>query len=102
MRFWYLLLIVLLISPAFAQTSYKVKRGERPVINLQSVPESAYYKGVIKIKLNESFTRQLDENPAFMQKALIPGGPSMHHVYSTRHKCLISFLPELKYPSIRH
>ncbi|MBK6967204.1 MAG: S8 family serine peptidase [Bacteroidales bacterium] len=66
MRFWYLLLTILLISPSFAQTSYKVKRGERPVINLQSVPESAYYKGVIKIKLNESFTRQLDENPAFI------------------------------------
>ncbi|MHC1776484.1 MAG: S8 family serine peptidase [Lentimicrobium sp.] len=66
MRFWYLLLAVLMISPVFAQTTYKVKRGERPPVNLQSTPESAYYKGVIKIKLNESLARQLDENPAFI------------------------------------
>ncbi len=66
MRTLYLILIVLMISPAFAQTTYKVKRGERPPIDLQSVPDNAFYKGVIKIKLNESFTRQLDENPALI------------------------------------
>ncbi|KAF0194622.1 MAG: Protease [Bacteroidetes bacterium] len=64
MRFLYLFLAVSLISPTMAQQTYKVKRGERPVINLESVPESAYYKGVIKIKLNDSYTRQMDENPA--------------------------------------
>ncbi len=64
MRLLYLLMTVLMISPAFAQTTYKVKRGERPPINLQSVPENAYYKGVIKIKLNETFTRQMDASPA--------------------------------------
>lgn len=64
MRFLYLLMTVLMISPAFAQTTYKVKRGERPPINLQSVPESAYNKGVIKIKLNETFAQQMDANPA--------------------------------------
>jgi subtilisin family serine protease len=64
MKFLYLLMTVLMISPAFAQTTYKVKRGERPPIDLQLVPENAYYKGVIKIKLNESFTRQMDASPA--------------------------------------
>ena len=65
MRSIYLLLMtVLLISPAIAQQTYRVQRGERPAVDLQSVPENAYYKGVIKIKLNESFTRSLDENPA--------------------------------------
>jgi subtilisin family serine protease len=55
---------VLMISPAFAQTTYKVIRGERPPIDLQSVPENAYHKGVIKIKLNETFARQMDASPA--------------------------------------
>ncbi|MFH1119998.1 MAG: S8 family serine peptidase [Bacteroidota bacterium] len=64
MRFLYLFLAALLFGPAMAQQTYKVKRGERPVINLESVPETAYYKGVIKIKLNEDYTRQMDANPA--------------------------------------
>ncbi|MBK6345029.1 MAG: hypothetical protein IPF68_03690 [Bacteroidales bacterium] len=64
MRFLILFLAISLISPVMAQQTYKVKRGERPVINLESVPENAYYKGVIKIKLNDSYTSQMDDNPA--------------------------------------
>jgi subtilisin family serine protease len=63
MKYLYLLLGLALTVPVTAQT-YKVKRGERPPVDLQSLPASAYHKGVIKIKLNESLTRQMDQHPA--------------------------------------
>ena len=44
-------------------SNYIVKRGERPPINIMAAPEDAYEKGILKIKLDESFTNQLDNNP---------------------------------------
>jgi subtilisin family serine protease len=44
-------------------SNYKVIRGERPPINLQAMPNDAFEKGMIKIKLNESFTNQMDDTP---------------------------------------
>ncbi|NOX45591.1 MAG: S8 family serine peptidase [Chlorobi bacterium] len=53
-------------TAALAQQNHIVKRGERPPINLQSVPGNAYERGVIKIKVNRSFTVQMDNNPVMM------------------------------------
>lgn len=46
-----------------AQNNYIVKRGERPPIDLKAIPEDAYEKGILKIKLVESFTDHLDNIP---------------------------------------
>ncbi|MBW6490422.1 MAG: S8 family serine peptidase [Lentimicrobium sp.] len=64
MRFFILLLSLFIINQGVAQDTYRVQRGERPSIDLDNVPESAYHKGMIKIKLNENYGRQLDESPA--------------------------------------
>ena len=50
------------------QNSYTVKRGERPPIDLQALPDNAYEKGIIKIKLDESFTNQMDNNPVIVDE----------------------------------
>ncbi len=52
---------MLLFSPAMeAQAEYKpVKRGERPPIDLSTVPEEAYENGVIRIKLEDDAYRNL-------------------------------------------
>ncbi|MCD4682644.1 MAG: hypothetical protein K8R86_05105, partial [Bacteroidales bacterium] len=44
-------------------SNFVVKRGERPPIDIMAAPEDAYEKGILKIKLDESFTNQLDNNP---------------------------------------
>jgi len=48
------------------QSGYIVKRGERPPIDIQAVPDDAYEKGILKIKFNESFTSHLDNNPVYL------------------------------------
>ncbi len=52
------------IATAFGQTNTntyaQVKKGERPVIDLSEVNESAYDKGIIKIKLKPEYTKHLD------------------------------------------
>ncbi len=47
-------------------SNYVVKRGERPPIDLHGAPEDAYEKGIIKIKLDESFTNHLDNTPVIV------------------------------------
>ncbi len=63
--FW-LSLFSLVFNLAPAQNNYIVKRGERPAINLQTIPTDAYEKGILKIKLKASFTKQLDNAPVKM------------------------------------
>lgn len=63
MRILLMLISALMLNQAVAQEVYRVKRGERPPIDLESVPESAYHKGILKIKLNENHTRRLDASP---------------------------------------
>ncbi len=66
MRNYYVVLCLLFLSflfhKSYAQKQYQVKRGERPSIDLQALPDDAYEKGLIKIKIDESFTQHLDEN----------------------------------------
>ena len=64
MRILFLFLTVLILNQGIAQQTYRVQRGERPEINLDAVPANAYHKGVIKIKLQESYTQLMDEMPA--------------------------------------
>jgi hypothetical protein len=58
------LLLILLISfnTLFAQDKWEIKRGERPEINLERVPEDSYYSNKLRIKINPSFQERLKEN----------------------------------------
>lgn len=49
-------------------SNFIVKRGERPPIDVQAAPDDAYEKGILKIKLDESFTNQLDNNPVIVDE----------------------------------
>ncbi|MBC8489539.1 MAG: S8 family serine peptidase [Bacteroidetes bacterium] len=72
MKNYYVVLCFLTLGFLFteinAQINYTVKRGERPPIDLQALPDDAYEKGILKIKLDESFTKQLDENPVTLDE----------------------------------
>lgn len=63
MRFLFALLISCLMLTVNAQQTYRVVKGPRPPIDLQSLPESAYTKGVLSIKINENYAQKLDETP---------------------------------------
>ncbi|MBN2173582.1 MAG: S8 family serine peptidase [Bacteroidales bacterium] len=63
---FYLIFFWLLFIESNAQKQYVVKRGERPPIDLQNVPEDAYEKDIVKIKLNEALTKQLDDQPVLI------------------------------------
>ncbi len=63
MRFLFAFLSVLFLFRAEAQQTYRVQRGERPAINLDAVPREAVVPGMLKIKVQEAYTRQLDEKP---------------------------------------
>jgi subtilisin family serine protease len=43
--------------------NYEVFNGERPPINLQSIPDEAFQNGIIKVKFTDAFSRHLDINP---------------------------------------
>jgi hypothetical protein len=74
MRILFLFLTVLILNQGIAQQTYRVQRGERPEINLDAVPENAYHKGVIKIKLQESYTQLMDEMPATVSNGTVVFG----------------------------
>lgn len=46
-----------------AQQTYRVVKGPRPPIDLQSLSETAYTKGVLSIKISDKYAQMLDENP---------------------------------------
>ncbi|MCD4744993.1 MAG: S8 family serine peptidase, partial [Bacteroidales bacterium] len=72
MKNYYVVLCFLTLGFLFteinAQQSYTVKRGERPSIDLQALPVDTYEKGILKIKLDESFTNQMDNNSVIVDK----------------------------------
>lgn len=81
MRIIFALLTLLFVNQGFAQQTYKVVRGERPPIDLDALPANAYHKGVLKIKLQESFTRQLDETPVKLANSTVVFGiPSIDNI----------------------
>lgn len=81
MRIIIALLTLLFVNQGFAQQTYKVVRGERPPIDLDALPANAYHKGVLKIKLQESFTRQLDETPVKLANSTVVFGiPSIDNI----------------------
>ncbi|HHN48033.1 MAG TPA: hypothetical protein ENN08_03755, partial [Bacteroidales bacterium] len=55
----------LLNSQRLASTeSFRVERGERPPIDLQTMPSDAYEAGVLLIRFKPEFTEHLENNPA--------------------------------------
>ncbi|HHN48032.1 MAG TPA: T9SS type A sorting domain-containing protein [Bacteroidales bacterium] len=44
--------------------SFRVKRGERPSIDYQSMPSDAYEQGILLIKFKPEYTEHLEQNPA--------------------------------------
>ena len=63
MRLLLVLMAVLALSRVDAQQTYRVQRGERPPIDLAAVPDDAITRGILKMKVQETYTRQLDEMP---------------------------------------
>ncbi len=63
MRLLLVLMAVLALSRVDAQQTYRVQRGERPPIDLAAVPDDAITRGILKVKVQETYTRQLDEMP---------------------------------------
>lgn len=63
MRLLLVLMAVLALSRVDAQQTYRVQRGERPSIDLAAVPDDAITRGILKVKVQETYTRQLDEMP---------------------------------------
>lgn len=63
MRLLLVLMAVLALSRVDAQQTYRVQRGERPSIDLAAVPDDAITRGILKMKVQETYTRQLDEMP---------------------------------------
>lgn len=63
MRLFLTLLISGLMLTVNGQQTYRVVKGPRPPIDIQSIAESAYTKGVISIKINENYAQKLDETP---------------------------------------
>ena len=63
-----IVLMSFLYTEIKAQSSYTVRRGERPPIDLQALPNDAYEKGILKIKIDESFTNQMDNNPVIVNE----------------------------------
>ncbi|OQX78327.1 MAG: hypothetical protein B6D61_05790 [Bacteroidetes bacterium 4484_249] len=57
-----------LFTETKAQKNYNVTKGERPPIDLQSLPDDAFEKGILKIKIDESFTKQLDNYPVVVDE----------------------------------
>ena len=63
MRLLLVFMAVLALSRVDAQQTYRVQRGERPPIDLAAVPDDAITRGILKVKVQESYTQQLDEMP---------------------------------------
>ena len=70
--FHYLLVLLIMfgVAPkqAHTQSKYSVKFGERPPVNLQSVPTDAYHPGIIKIKFRNDLSDHLETNKVMRSK----------------------------------
>lgn len=53
-------------SATFAQSSFRVERGDRPAIDYTQVPEDAWEKGIIRIKITEDAARQMQGGAPFI------------------------------------
>ena len=64
-----IILLYLIFTSAFLLyadndgVNYKVKRRERPFIDISKVPDNAFVKGVISVKFKPSLKEHLEKNP---------------------------------------
>lgn len=65
----FLLSLFLIVQVSAQQVgNYRVVTGERPPIDILSVPEDAYEPGMLKVKFKADYATFLDDNPAVLME----------------------------------
>ena len=80
----FLLISFISFNTLFAQDKWEIKRGERPEINLERIPEDSYYSNRIRIKINQDFQRMLKENPQTNDEGIILIGLEVIDILSSK------------------